>query len=283
MRKSAAGILPVITIDRSSDKPLYRQLYEGYRDAIVERRLSGGQRLPSTRGLAAELQISRIPVLGAFEQLRRGLLESRPERNLRGELAARRASGDHAPARSENPAAEAGPGPRTVARRPAEVFLNEEPGPWSAGLEAFQCCSPPVDRFPTRVWAALVARHSRKFNLSQIHYHRDPMGLPSLRETVAQYLRTSRAVRCDAGQIMVVSGSQQALDIASRVLLDDGSPVWIEEPGYWGARHALMMAGARLVAVPVDGRGSMSRPASPVAPGRGPSTSRRHISSLGVP
>src|SRR5580765_1599423 len=63
------GILPVVAVDRTSGKPLYKQLYEGYRDAIIDRRLSGGQRLPSTRGLAAELQISRIPVLGAFEQL----------------------------------------------------------------------------------------------------------------------------------------------------------------------------------------------------------------------
>lgn len=72
------GILPVVAIDRTSGKPLYKQLYEGYRDAIVERRLSGGQRLPSTRSLATELQISRIPVLNAFEQLlAEGYFESR--------------------------------------------------------------------------------------------------------------------------------------------------------------------------------------------------------------
>jgi len=63
------GILPVVPLDRKSRKPLYKQLYDGYRNAIVERRLRGGQRLPSTRSLAAELQISRIPVINAFEQL----------------------------------------------------------------------------------------------------------------------------------------------------------------------------------------------------------------------
>ncbi len=251
------GILPVVAIDRTSDKPLYKQLYEGYRDAIVERRLSGGQRLPSTRSLAAELRISRIPVLGAFDQLlAEGYFESRPGAGtfVASSLPDVRPRTTRQPAPG-NAAADAGPGPRTVARRPAQVLLNEEPGPWTLGLEPFQCPSPPVDRFPTKVWSALVARHSRRFDPGQLHYHRDPMGLQSLREAVAQYLRTSRAVRCDAGQIMVVSGSQQALDIASRVLLDQGSPVWMEEPGYWGARHALMMAGARLVAVPVDGQG----------------------------
>ena len=257
VRTLPPGILPVVAIDRTSSKPLYKQLYEGYRDAIVERRLSGGQRLPSTRSLAAELQISRIPVLGAFEQLlAEGYFETRPGAgtfvarslpDVRPRPASQPATG--------SPAEPAAPGRRTVARRPTQVLLHDEPGPWTAGLEPFQCPSPPVDRFPTKVWSALVARHSRRFDPGQLHYHRDPMGLPSLRETVARYLRTSRAVRCEAGQIMVVSGSQQALDLASRVLLDDGSPVWIEEPGYWGARHALQMAGARLVPVPVDGEG----------------------------
>jgi GntR family transcriptional regulator/MocR family aminotransferase len=72
------GVLPVAAIDPRSRTPLYRQLYEGYRDAIVERRLRAGQRLPSTRTIAAELRISRIPVLNAFEQLlAEGYFESR--------------------------------------------------------------------------------------------------------------------------------------------------------------------------------------------------------------
>jgi GntR family transcriptional regulator / MocR family aminotransferase len=81
------------------------------------------------------------------------------------------------------------------------------------------------------------------------------MGLLSLREAVADYLRTSRAVRCNADQIMVVSGSTQALDLTARMLLDAGSPVWFEDPGYFGARQALRLAGAQLVAVPVDDEG----------------------------
>jgi GntR family transcriptional regulator/MocR family aminotransferase len=79
-------------------------------------------------------------------------------------------------------------------------------------------------------------------------------GLP-LRRALAAYLGTARAVRCEADQIMVVSGSQQALEVTARVLLDPGDPVWVEEPGYGGARDALAMAGARLVPVPVDDEG----------------------------
>src|SRR5215472_19014083 len=79
MVRLGSGALPVVAVDRQSHKPMYKQLYEGYRAAIVERRLSGGQRLPSTRSLAAELRISRIPVLNAFEQLlAEGYFESRP-------------------------------------------------------------------------------------------------------------------------------------------------------------------------------------------------------------
>jgi len=78
------------------------------------------------------------------------------------------------------------------------------------------------------------------------------MGIKELREAIGTYLRAARSVRCEWQQIMIVSGSQQALDISARVLLDAGSPVWVEEPGYWLARHILTAAGCRLVPVPVD-------------------------------
>jgi len=83
----------------------------------------------------------------------------------------------------------------------------------------------------------------------------DPMGLKELREAIGTYLRAARSVRCEWQQIMIVSGSQQALDISARTLLDVGSPVWVEEPGYWLARHMLTAAGCRLVPVPVDKNG----------------------------
>jgi GntR family transcriptional regulator/MocR family aminotransferase len=83
----------------------------------------------------------------------------------------------------------------------------------------------------------------------------DPMGNRPFREAVAAYLRTSRAVRCEADQIMVVSGSQHALDLTARVLLDAGTPVWVEQPGYGGARDVLRLRGARIVGVPVDAEG----------------------------
>jgi len=81
------------------------------------------------------------------------------------------------------------------------------------------------------------------------------MGSEALRETIAGYLRTARSVQCTADQVVIVSGSQQALDITARVLLDSESSVWVEEPGYHGAREVFAVAGCRVVAVPVDQEG----------------------------
>jgi GntR family transcriptional regulator/MocR family aminotransferase len=81
------------------------------------------------------------------------------------------------------------------------------------------------------------------------------MGHRPFREAVAEHLRTARAVRCEADQIMVVGGSQPALSLIARVLIEPGRPVWIEEPGYAGARDVLRLRHARLVPVPVDAQG----------------------------
>jgi GntR family transcriptional regulator/MocR family aminotransferase len=113
---------------------------------------------------------------------------------------------------------------------------------------------PEVGHFPFATWAALLARHSRNPRFALLQYG-DPMGHRPFREAIAAYLRTARAVRCEPEQVMVVSGSQQALELTARVLLEPGRAVWVEEPGYGGARDALSGAGARLVPVPVDAEG----------------------------
>jgi GntR family transcriptional regulator/MocR family aminotransferase len=238
MKRAPSGILPVIAAERKSAKPLYRQLYEGYREAIVERRLRAGQRLPSTRSLASELGISRIPVLTAFAQLlAEGYLESQVGA---GTFVARSVPEEVVPVARAGRAREKRPGRRIE--------------PWLGGFGPFRASETAIDHFPFQVWSSLVARHCRNPTRSLLRYG-DPMGWQPFREAVASYLRTSRAVRCEADQIMVVSGSQQALQVSARVLLEPGFAVWVEEPGYAGAREALSMSGARLVPVPVDEEG----------------------------
>jgi GntR family transcriptional regulator/MocR family aminotransferase len=126
--------------------------------------------------------------------------------------------------------------------------------PWTYGWGAFSVGQLAFDHFPFRVWSSLVARHCRNVRASALNYG-DPLGSKDFREAIAAYLRTARAVHCEARQIMIVSGSQQALDISARVLLEPGSSVWIENPSYPLMRYALAMAGSRLIPVPVDGEG----------------------------
>ena len=250
MRKAAPAIPPLVPIDRKNPKPLYRQVYDGFRDAILERRLRPGQRIPSTRSLAAELRISRLPLLNAFEQLvAEGYFQSR---SGSGTFVAR-VSADGTAASSDRASPLRG---RRPISRETDFLLNGTEEPWLGGRGAFRVSEPAVDRFPHEVWARLLGRHGRsaRRDAQGLHYA-DPMGYRPFREAVAEYLRTARAVRCEAEQVMVVSGSQQALSLAARVLLDEESPVWLEEPGYRGARDAFRLRRARLVPVPVDEEG----------------------------
>jgi GntR family transcriptional regulator/MocR family aminotransferase len=113
---------------------------------------------------------------------------------------------------------------------------------------------PDLAAFPSGVWSRLWARRWRRPPRALLDYA-DPAGYWPLREAIADYLRTVRAVRCDAEQVLIVSGSQQGLDIAARVLLDVGDEVWMEDPGYGGARGALIAAGARVQPVPITSTG----------------------------
>ncbi|HEX5180822.1 MAG TPA: PLP-dependent aminotransferase family protein [Gemmatimonadaceae bacterium] len=255
MSRLAPSFVPPVAIDARRRTPLYRQVYEWFQAAILAGQLKPGQRVPSTRQLATELGVSRIPVLGAYEQLHaEGYLEtfvgagtcvarSIPERTpLIGRPAAR-----HGAVRPTN-----GAGPRRGSRLAGTIFQTDQS--WLGNPGAFRISLPALDQFPTAVWARLVNRHARRVTRAMMAYG-DPMGDRSLREAIAEYLGAARAVRCDASQIMVTTGSQQGLLVAARVLLDARDRVWVEDPAYPGARQALLAAGARMIPVPVDDEG----------------------------
>jgi GntR family transcriptional regulator / MocR family aminotransferase len=113
---------------------------------------------------------------------------------------------------------------------------------------------PALDQFPCDVWGKLVSRHSRAMPRSIMGYG-DAMGYPPLRQAIADYLGTVRAVRCDASQIAITTGSQQGLQLSAQLLLDEGEEICVEEPGYPGARLAFAAAGARIMPIPVDEEG----------------------------
>ena len=128
------------------------------------------------------------------------------------------------------------------------------PQTWLDNLGAFRVSLPALEYFPSELWAKLVNRHMRKQTRQQMAYA-NAMGYMPLREAIAEYLGAVRGVRCDADQVLVTTGSQQALQLAAQVLLEPGDRAWIEEPGYHGARNALLMAGAKPSPYPVNEEG----------------------------
>lgn len=239
-----------LPVDRSIGVPIYRQVYDGLRQAILEGRLRPGQRIPSTRGLAADLGVSRLPVLSAYEQLlHEGYLVGRTgsgtfvSRDLPDDLLRARTIGRLTPAARRE----------TGVRKRAEV-THPLPSSWSLPVVPFQIGLPALDLFPRAAWAKLVARQVHAETSDRLTYG-DPAGLRSLRIAVAQHLRASRAVRCEADQVLIVPGSQAALRLAATALLEPHDRVAIEEPGYFGAHRAFRAAGATLVPVPVDAEG----------------------------
>ena len=251
MQDVSAGIAPVIAIDRHSERPLPRQVYDGFRAAILHGELRRGQRVPSSRELATELRISRFPVLDAYAQLlAEGYFESRIGSGtfVSNSLPERNPDSSH---KNGRPA-----GVRRLGQRSALYprFPRLDELPWRHGWGAFGVHQPALDLFPFEVWSRLVTHHSKEPRLQAIH-HVNPLGLEPFRNAICDYLRTARAVHCEPNQIMVVSGSQQALEITARVLLDPGDSVWVEDPGYLLMRSVIVGAGCKLVPVPVDEEG----------------------------
>lgn len=252
MKKVSSAILPIIAIDRKGPRPLHRQVYDGYRAAIVDGTLRGGQRVPSTRMLATELGISRIPILNAYAQL-----------VAEGYFQSRVGAGTVVSPALSDPVMLSGPcnTRRTGARLATRPFARRvslpdsvRTGAWQRNRGAFCVGQVPFEEFPFQVWHSLMTRHCRSTCAKSLNYG-EPMGSKDLRQAVAVYLRTARGVKCDVEQIMIVSGSQQALEISARALLDPGDRVWMEEPGYTFARSVFALNGCQVVPVPVDDEG----------------------------
>jgi len=252
MKRIASGLLPMIAVDRTASPSLQRQIYDSFRAAIAAGRLRPAQRIPSARVLASEIGVSRFPVLNAYAQLlAEGYLSSRVGAGtvVSGSLPEQLVSS--APTGANRASARSGP--RPVARRCSLLPPKEELswmvhwGPFRVGQVAF-------DQFPSHIWSALVARRCRSANTGSAHYG-NVLGYPALRKAIANYVRTARSVRCEADQVLIVNGSQQALEITARVLLDPGDRVWIEDPSYRLARDVLTLNGCHPIPVPVDSEG----------------------------
>jgi GntR family transcriptional regulator/MocR family aminotransferase len=271
MPKRVKGVAEAdVTLDSTATAPLYRQLYERLRAEILAGQLEAGARLPSTRALASHLGVSRNTTALAYQQLLlEGYLEARVgdgtrvaqlqrEHREHREHRERRPSARHAP---NQPAATAQPVPALLSRRGQALLAAPYPGELYASLpdaggRVFRAGQPDVSHFPQATWARLIARHARH-SLQGVALYQRAHGYLPLREAIAAHIGITRGVHCSPDQIILTAGSQGALDLAARVLLDPGDRAWVEDPGYLGARGALLAAGAHLVPVPLDAEGIM--------------------------
>lgn len=251
VKRSGGELLLAIKVDRASEKSVTGQVYGAIRHMITRGDLAVGKRLPSSRTLARELNISRTTAVAVFERLiAEGLVVSytgsgsfvsdfvdtrRPEPALKEE--------DAAPASTKLADLIADASPRFFQR----LSHPAKPRAFVTGLPAY-------DAFPLGIWARLSAKHWRQPRELIMGYS-DSNGFEPLRRAIAEHLRASRGISCEVEQIFIVNGAQQAFDLIGRVLLNPGDPVWFENPGAIGARNSLIACGARLSSVAVDAEG----------------------------
>jgi GntR family transcriptional regulator/MocR family aminotransferase len=243
-----------IALDRSAATALYRQLYDQLREAILSGRLAPGTRLPSTRELADELDIARNTVMNAFDQL---YAESYLERRVGdGTYVSRQLPDDLLRAKSERfvwkVAKRNDPSISRWGAVAASISIG--PGEYTGKPRPFRTSTPALDAFPYKLWGRLLARRWSNSGREMIPYG-DSAGYLPLRKAIASYLSTTRGVRCVPEQLIVTSGSQHALEILAKTLLDPEDAVWIEDPGFSGARAAFRTVGAQLIPVPIDCEG----------------------------
>jgi GntR family transcriptional regulator/MocR family aminotransferase len=261
---------PELILDQHAPAPLYRQLYERLRAGILAGHLESGTRLPSTRALASELGISRTTTALAYQQLLlEGYVESRVGDGTRVARlpAAQPGSRD---AHAQDPVDTAEPQPAPLGQRGAGLgalaFREARYADWAnVRTRPFRISQPDVAHFPYAAWARLLARHARR-SLPAVALYQNAHGYAPLREAIAAHIGLTRGVHCAPDQIILTAGSQGALDLIARVVLDPGDLAWVEDPGYSGARGALVAAGARLLPVPVDQEGLVIATARQLGP-----------------
>ena len=220
-----------------------RQLYRQIRDAIMDGRLRAGELLPSSRDLARRLDVSRNTVVVVYERLR-----------AEGFLHSRMGAGTFV-SNNVRPLAPVPPAGSPVRPRALWDDIPETPDMSVACAEFdFRPGVPDASRFPFAPWRARVARQLRKGQVGN-GAHIGAAGLPALRSAIARHVGVSRGVRTAPEDVFVTSGSQQAIDLIARVLLEPGDVVAVEDPGYPLPRRAFHAHGCRVVGVPVDADG----------------------------
>ncbi len=241
----------------------HRRVYEAIRRAITEQILPSGSRLPSTRSLSVDLNVSRNTILAAFDQLldegyvaaktgsgtfvcykQTDALFKQVENQSKSTPAVKSLEATSLETTREVTLSKRG---LAASNSPDNHLNGHEVQPFSPGADDYS-------RFPIALWRRLLNRHWRALNPSLLDSSHDGGHLP-LRQAIADYLRVSRAVNLNLNQVIITSGTQQSIDLCARLLTDDGDSAWVENPGYWAARRVLEVNGLQLHPVSVDNEG----------------------------
>ena len=240
-----------IHLDRASTTPLYRQLIEEIRQGVLSQRLKPNQKLPSSRSLAKSLAISRSTVTQSYEQLEsEGYLETR---RSSGTYVCQKIPDEWLQSRAIEPVTN-----DTIAKN----FSLSQFGKnltFIGSLEvsepdyeiSFRYGNPAVEYFPMQQWRKLLSHHCHN-STDLLNYAADSAGYFPLRVEIASYLQRSRAVRCTPERVIIINGSQQALDLIARLILNPGDWVAMEDPGYLGARYCFQGQFANIQPIPVN-------------------------------
>lgn len=225
---------------------LQQQLYRRIKQGILQGQLAAGTMLPSTRQLAPELKVSRNTVLNVWTQLQaEGYLMSDRQGSRISPLALPAVQTDD----------------DTLASWPLakRIDLFHHSREMDSGALPLRPGIPALNHFPLAAWRRTL-NQILSHTPPQLLGYGDPFGDPELRDVLAQQLRLTRGVRCDAGQIVITEGVQQALTLCVALLSNPGDHGWIEEPGYRGAKAALQAGELNVVPIPIDQQGLAPEP-----------------------
>ncbi len=242
-----------LELDRTSKIPFYQQIVQQLRDAILADVLPAGSLLPPERRLADELGVNRSTVLNAYRELKRdGLVEARVGRGT--EVLARPAADAGLPAAAALPWRQllrdrAGAPVDSLTRDLLERAGDRDVVPLSVGL-------PSPDLVPVKELGEVQAALADALG-PQLYMHTPTEGLPELRRALAEHL-LARGINCGPDEVLVVSGSQQGIDLTVRAFCAPGDAVIVEEPTYFGSLEIFRAAGVRLIPVPVDEHGMVT-------------------------
>ncbi|MGQ2965087.1 MocR-like pyridoxine biosynthesis transcription factor PdxR [Methylophilus sp.] len=231
----------LIQLDPHTAQPIHLQIYHRFKAAIESNLLKDGDRIPSTRTLASELDVARGTVESAYAMLLgEGVFESRGQ------------SGTYVCSQLRKAATKQLRTMATPAPERASQPANLELAPSISHVYLPGC--PAFDAFPRKVWARLSGHRMRSLSAEEMRL-KEPQGYTPLRQSIAAYLRLARGVVCEPEQIFITNGYQGALDFLSKVLKFQGESIWMEDPGFLLAAMLLKDLGANIVHVPIDEEG----------------------------